>query len=129
MFILFIILAVLAYFLLKRRKLSGPLTLKKDSWHTWLYDWFYREESLPKDICEYFWKMVFALVLITVGLVVLLSIVLGIPAIVGAMILGFNGIDKAYAAGLTFLNLWLSGAGLISIIVGVIWIISANINT
>lgn len=129
MIILLIILAVLAYFLLKRRKLSGPLTLKKESWHTWLYSWFYDGESLPKDICTYFWSMVFALVLITVGVVMLLSIVLGIPAIVGALVLGFNNIDGAFDSGLTFLNLWLSGAGLISLIIGVIWTISANLNT
>ena len=129
MIILLIILAVLAYFLLKRRKLSGPLTLKKDSWHTWLYSWFYREEPLPKDICTYFWSMVFALGIIAGLSVLLLAIVLVIPALAGMLVSGFSSPKDAYAAGLTFLNLWLSGAGLISIIVGVIWIISANINT
>ena len=129
MIILFIILAVLAYFLLKRRKLSGPLTLKKKSWHVWLYTWFYDGQSLPKDICSYFWSMVFALFCMTVVLVVVLVIGLGIPPLIGTLISGFSCPKDAYAAGLTFFNLWLSGAGLISLVIGVIWGISANINT
>ena len=129
MIILLIILAVLAYFLLKRRKLSGPLTLKKESWHTWLYSWFYDGQSLPKDICAYFWSMVFALLSLMVLLAIFLGIFVGIPAFAGILASGFSSPEEAYAAGLTFLNLWLSGAGLISLIVGVIWTISANLNT
>ena len=132
MIILLIILAalaVLAYFLLKRRKLSGPLTLKKDSWHVWLYGWLYQEEPLPKDICEYFWKTAFSLVLMATLLILLLGIGLVIPAVFGSWASGFSNPPKAYATGLTFINLWLSGAGLISIIAGVIWTISANMNT
>ena len=129
MFILLLILAVLVYFLLKRRKLSGPLTLKKDSWHVWLYNWFYREESLPKDICTYFWSMVFILLSLIMLSAIFFGVFVVIPALVGTLVSGFSSPKEAYAAGLTFINLWLSGAGLISIIVGVIWIISANMNT
>jgi len=129
MIILPIIFAVLAYFLLKRRKLSGPLTLKKKSWHVWLYTWFYDGESLPKDICTYFWSMVFALLSLMVLLAIFLGIFIGIPALTGTLVSGFSSPEKAYAAGLTFFNLWLSGAGLISLVIGIIWGISANINT
>ena len=129
MIILLIVFAVLAYFLLKRRKLSGPLTLKKDSWHTWLYSWFYGGESLPKDICTYFWSMVFVLLSLIVLLAIFFGIFVGIPALVGTLVSGFSSPEKAYAAGLTFLNLWLSGAGLIAIVAGIGWTISANMNT
>ena len=128
MFILLTILAVLAYFLLKRRKLSGPLTLKKDSWHARIHNSIYYE-PLPRDICTYFWKIVFTLVALTVILVVFLGLGLGIPAFIGTFVLGFGGPKEAYAAGLTFFNLWLSGAGLISLVIGIVWAISANINT
>ena len=127
--ILPIILAVLVYFLLKRRKLSGPLTLKKESWHVRLHGWLYPGESLPKNICEYFWKIAFpVLISLLLGVLSLMAI-LASPIILGAWVLGFTNYEQAFDSGLTPRNLWLSGAGLIFIITSVIWTISANMNT
>lgn len=44
-----------------------PLNFNRKSWHSALYQSSYGTDELPDNICAYFWKLVFALIMLLPG--------------------------------------------------------------
>jgi hypothetical protein len=51
--------------------------LRKDSWHSWLYQRMYAKYDLPVSLCNYFWPVLFALPLFIIFLPSILMDVIG----------------------------------------------------
>lgn len=108
------------------------MKLNKNSWHARVYSYLSRRQ-LPDNLCEYFWSYVGCVLVIMLctcmAIAGLFIVGFVMPSILGVFLLGYNNPKAAYEAGVTLLQLWLSGVGSLALLGGMGWLMANFFNT